>query len=365
MNKENKKKIIFIAVLAIILVGGIFLIQVLQSEEEPNTSEEFSTPESQRQAYNSKIEAYNTDKQTVNMGTFEDNFKVSKETTKEKETQSKDDGGLFNAIDRQIANMGREEKEAEKPREEPRKEVQTSKPTGGGSGTRIATKKVSNEIVSQEEPPKKSRRQLREERLEQEQKANQFEEVDNLVQQQMPKNTPRRKVGQKLTFEDLPETEQRRILLQTGQRTYQESSEISAKIISTGEVKAGQAVRLMLQEKAVLSFKVIPSGTIISGTVGFDQNRMKINFSTIRLKNEIIKVNLDLYAMDGLLGLPITGESHTEEAENEGLDEAVSRTGRVGRIAGSVVKSLKSSKKQGVNLGNNVACILVNNNVNE
>lgn len=377
LTKENKKKAIYIGALAIILVGGLMLNSSLSAEEEEQPSEEFFTPESERVAYDNKLQALGTRKEQTNMGSFEESFQLEERKAPEKKDDNED---LFSSIDRQIANIGGT-KEPEPPKEVASQKLQNTAPApqrvqstgGGGTVRQRQPKQVQAQNDEVEEVPKKSRRQLREERLAQEGE-NTFKDVDNAVNQyqQANTNTPtiKRRVGEKPKFEDLPETEQRRILLQTGQRNYQESREISAKIVSTGNVKSGSTIRVMLQEKAVLSFKVIPSGTVITGEVSFDKNRMKVTFSTIRLKNEIVSVNLDLYASDGLLGLPIDGESHTREAEDSGLDEAVSATGRLGRIVGgvgktigSVSKSIRRSRDESVNLGNNISCILLNRNV--
>lgn len=168
----------------------------------------------------------------------------------------------------------------------------------------------------------------------------------------------------KKTFEDLPETEQRRLILQTGGK-YQESETIKAKIMSTGIVKAGQTVRIITEEVANLNYNVIPSGTIIAGVVSFNQNRMNIQFSTIRLKDKIIKVNLVVYSMDGLEGFPVDSENYTEDVENEGISEAVKATGRIGRIVGSVVSSKKRTREMSVDLGRDVRCLLVNKDMLE
>lgn len=166
------------------------------------------------------------------------------------------------------------------------------------------------------------------------------------------------------SFEDLPETEQRRLMLQTGGK-YEESESIKAKIMSTGTIKNGQTVRIITEETANLNYNVIPSGTIIAGIVNFSENRMNIKFSTIRLKNKIIKVNLVVYSMDGLEGFAVDSENFTEDVENEGISEAVKATGRVGRIVGSVISSKKRAREISVDLGRDVRCILVNKNLEE
>ena len=121
----------------------------------------------------------------------------------------------------------------------------------------------------------------------------------------------------------------------------------------------------MLQEDAVLSFRKIPRGTRIGGVVRMNDNRMTVEFSSINLKGEILDVTLDLYGTDGILGLPVSGEDVTREAKDEGINEAISRTGRVGRVIGSIGQSLRRTKDNSVDLGNNISCILRNRHKKE
>lgn len=90
-----------------------------------------------------------------------------------------------------------------------------------------------------------------------------------------------------------------------------------------------------------------------------------MNFSTIRLKNKIIKVDLTLYSLDGLEGLPVDSDLFNKDVQDTGEDEIsqeVTST-RVGRIASALYKGSKSRKEQKVDLGRDIMCLLVNNNV--
>lgn len=402
MDDKNKKKVIFIASLAAVFIVGILFIQLLNSDEEEQKSDEISTPESERDAYNSRTEAFNDNGKVIDLGSFDDRFNADyKDSSNNSSTQSsekpkEEDANLFADIEKQIANMNnRQEQEPEKaaptaqqppaPTPPANKNLgATAKGNSGGGST--------NEVTSS----KKSRVELRNERLQQEAqkaiengdynnpvivsaKASQqtqnkaansdvdFSEVDKYIPSASTSAPPTRidvKSGKPQKFSDLPATEQRRILLQTGQSEYKESEYIQAKIISTGKIKAGQTIRLMLQENAVLSFRKVPRGTTIAGIVRINDNRVTVTFPSINIKGEIIDVKLDLYGTDGILGLPISGEDFTREAKDEGLEEAISRTGRVGRIIGGVTKSLQRSKDNSIDLGNNVSCILRNRNIN-
>lgn len=187
------------------------------------------------------------------------------------------------------------------------------------------------------------------------------------IQQQEPpkKNSVRR---QKATsFDDLPQNEQRRILLETGRSYYEETEEFSAMIMSSGMVRSGQTIILITKEDAYLSFEKVPKGTTIAGTVSFSDNRLQVNFSTIRLKNnKIVKVNLTLYGLDGLEGLPVGANLDNKDINDTGFDEATSDniTGtRIERIGKGLLKNSRQRREVKVDLGRDIMCILVNNNI--
>lgn len=185
-------------------------------------------------------------------------------------------------------------------------------------------------------------------------------------QQEQPQKSSIRK--QKPTsFEDLPQNEQRRILLETGRSHYEETEEFSAMIMSSGMVRSGQTIILITKEDAFLNFEKVPKGTTIAGTVSFNENRLQVNFSTIRLKNnKIVKVSLTLYGLDGLEGLPVGANLDNKDINDTGFDESTSDniTGtRIERIGKGLLKNARQRREVKVDLGRDIMCILVNNNV--
>ena len=391
MDAQTKKTYIFYGVIGALAILAILAWSMMSSEKKPE-SDEIETPEKKREAYDSRLQAYNTEKQEANMGDLNKSF-GNTDKKEANNTNSSQDNSLFADIDRQIANMAgsRQEPENTPPPAQPEPKQQTvpiksGSASGGGGGVSAAPST----------PVKKSRKELRNDRLQEEAKqaiargdynnpvivsakASQqtlnkgndntdFSEVDKYVPTASTGAPPARidvKSGKPQKFSDLPATEQRRILLQTGQSQYKESEYIQAKIISTGKIKPGQTIYLMLQEDAVLSFRKVPRGTRIGGVVRMNDNRMTVEFSSFNLKGEVIDVALDLYGTDGILGLPVSGEDVTREAKDEGINEAISHTGRVGRVVGSITKSLQRTKDNSVDLGNNISCILRNRHKKE
>ena len=182
--------------------------------------------------------------------------------------------------------------------------------------------------------------------------------------QQAKKTTKRR--NETKSFEDLSPAELRRILLDTGQSQYEETAEFSAMIMSSGMVKSGETITIITKEDAYLNFEKIPKGTTMAGIVSFSDNRLQVNFSTIRLKKKIIKVNLSLYGLDGLIGLPVGSDLLSKDVSDTGMDEVTEEdiTGtRVERIGKKIFKSARSRKEIKVDLGRDIMCILVNNNL--
>ena len=168
------------------------------------------------------------------------------------------------------------------------------------------------------------------------------------------------------SFEELPKSEQRRILLEIGQPNYQETSEFSAMIMTSGMVRSGQTILLITKEDAYINFEKVPKGTTIAGTTSFNENRLQVNFSTIRLEKKIIKVDLTLYSLDGLQGLPVGSDLTNKSISDTGFDEATSENisgTRLERIGKSLLKSGKQRREVKVDLGRDIMCILVNNNV--
>lgn len=204
----------------------------------------------------------------------------------------------------------------------------------------------------------------REKEQEQQQAQPQIQHTQQVVQPQTKRISQK---GKATTFDELPANEQRRILLETGKSSYEETAEFSAMIMSSGMIRPGQTITLITKEDAYISFEKIPKGTTIAGTVSFSDNRLQVSFSTIRIKKKIVKVSLTLYSLDGLAGLPVGTDLSNKDISDTGFEEATSEnvTGtRLERIGKSLLKGAKQRRDVKVDLGRDIMCILVNNNIN-
>jgi|GEM_PF-2386831 len=163
------------------------------------------------------------------------------------------------------------------------------------------------------------------------------------------------------------ELEKRRILLQTGKRFSENSRNIKVNIDGNQTIKSGQYVRLKTMEDGVIKNVFIPKYTPIMASIGFGENRLVMNVSSVRMGNEIISCNFDAYGLDGLPGLPVNLEMDSPGIEDDitnevggEVSEIVSRT-RVGRMASNIFSSKKKPKKVDVKVLNNTSLMLIKN----
>lgn len=91
------------------------------------------------------------------------------------------------------------------------------------------------------------------------------------------------------------------------------------KAIIDENIKAvdGSRVRLRLLDDIEINEVVVPKGSYIYATMsGFGSQRVKGNVKSILIHDELIKVNLSLYDIDGLEGLYVPGSSFRETTKD-------------------------------------------------
>ena len=82
---------------------------------------------------------------------------------------------------------------------------------------------------------------------------------------------------------------------------------IEAIIPETQTIVAGSTVKLALINDVTIRDNILPSGTLIYGTASLSNERLKISITSIRVKNSILPVSLDVYDMDGQEGIFVPG----------------------------------------------------------
>lgn len=146
----------------------------------------------------------------------------------------------------------------------------------------------------------------------------------------------------------------------------QQGKQIRAKLLSQGYISSGRSLSFVLLEPTKINGETIPKGQTITGTSYEENNRLMANFTSIKIKNKVISVQMQLLGTDGIAGLPIAGTNNNAGSEVENRSRSLARD-QINRIPviGGVIGALGSGTKQPDNrikLPANVECIIVNYN---
>lgn len=101
---------------------------------------------------------------------------------------------------------------------------------------------------------------------------------------------------------------------------------IEAIIPETQIVVAGATVKLLLANDIYINGLMISRNSFVYGTAALNNERLRINITSIRYKNNIIPVSLEVYDIDGLQGIYIPGSINREVAK-ESSNEAINALG--------------------------------------
>jgi uncharacterized protein YfkK (UPF0435 family) len=97
---------------------------------------------------------------------------------------------------------------------------------------------------------------------------------------------------------------------------------IPAIIDGKQKVMDGGAVKLKLTDSVVLKDQVIPKGQEIFGVCSVTNQRLLLTIQNIRLAQQIIPVNLTVFSLDGMPGIPAP-EAELGGAASNGADNAM------------------------------------------
>ncbi|HVW94392.1 MAG TPA: conjugative transposon protein TraM [Mucilaginibacter sp.] len=97
---------------------------------------------------------------------------------------------------------------------------------------------------------------------------------------------------------------------------------IPAIIDGKQKIKQSGAVQLKLTDSLSVQGQLIPAGTLVFGSASISQQRLLITIKNIRLGRQIIPVDLVVYAMDGMPGVPAP-EAELGEAAADGAAGAL------------------------------------------
>ncbi|MFN3021831.1 conjugative transposon protein TraM [Chryseobacterium sp. TY3] len=136
--------------------------------------------------------------------------------------------------------------------------------------------------------------------------------------------------------------------------------QIKARLLSQGYVNTGKSISFVLLEKAVLQGHTVNKGQILTGIAQEQNNRLLVKFSTIKVNEKIIPVEMHLYGSDGMEGLPI---SATEQNQSNRASSIISNTlGNipiVGGIANDAIKSNSNDRRSNIKLTPNISCTIL------
>lgn len=97
---------------------------------------------------------------------------------------------------------------------------------------------------------------------------------------------------------------------------------IPAEIDGKQKVKDGAAVKLKLTDSVTLKNELLPKGHEIFGVCQITNQRLLLTIQNIRLDKKIIPVNLTVFSLDGMPGIPAP-EAELGGAASSGADNAI------------------------------------------
>lgn len=97
---------------------------------------------------------------------------------------------------------------------------------------------------------------------------------------------------------------------------------ISAVIHETQTVVSGSTLKLRLQQDVYINGQLIPKGAFVFGTCAVNGERLQIEITSIRYRNQLFPVELAVHDMDAIAGIRIPG-ALGRDASKQGADQAV------------------------------------------
>lgn len=95
-----------------------------------------------------------------------------------------------------------------------------------------------------------------------------------------------------------------------------EAFAIEAVVHSNQSLVNGAVIQLQLSTDVFINGVLIPKGTPVNGIASLNNERLEAEINSIRYKNQLFPVKLELYDMDGLPGIYIPGSISRDVAKN-------------------------------------------------
>ena len=104
---------------------------------------------------------------------------------------------------------------------------------------------------------------------------------------------------------------------------------IPACVHGTQTVSDGQALRIRLLEPMVVDDRFIPKGTILTGGVRMEGERLDILVQAVEYKGTVIPVELEVYDADGQRGIPVPNSMEYDAAREIAANMGTSMNGSI------------------------------------
>jgi conjugative transposon TraM protein len=101
---------------------------------------------------------------------------------------------------------------------------------------------------------------------------------------------------------------------------------VKAVIPETQTLVTGSTVKLLLGNSITVKGISVPENTYLYGTASLNNERLKINISSIQYQDNILPVSLEVYDIDGLAGIYIPG-SISRDVGKQSTDQAINSIG--------------------------------------
>lgn len=350
LSKEDRIK--YLGMTGILLVGfSIMGYGYYSNNNDDNTGEitEMTNPEAELSKYNTKLDALN--------GKKEPNIGNDLEKTFSQDSKDSVDVS-FEELDRQISNLGKS------PHNNSSQNLQSTSQNvshsggnnyGGGSSRGGGASNSHNvygnyDMWQTNEPPNsrieysnKNNRTIHRQPRQQQPKANNIEYVEDIYQ---------------------PQPQQPQTKHSYSQQAVVEHRQVKAKLISQGYATSGKALSFVLLEPTTIAGQSVKKGQVITGIAKEQDNRLNVNFTSIKIDNKVYNASMELIGSDGMKGLPISQqeESGNGAVENEVRYQAgnvVSRVPIIGGIVSSATRGNRSNNNQPVKLTSNITCYII------
>lgn len=354
VSKEDKVK--YLGIAGILIVGGSIMGYGYFSNQEENTDtiEAMSNPEAELSKYNSKLDALN--------GKKDPNLANDLERTFAEEKKQEDGEVNYDELDRQIANLGKSHPNQPQQNQQPTSQSVSNSGGGGYSGGGSSRGGASNSHnvygnydMWQTNEPANSR-------IEYSNKNNRPAPKQSRPQQQYKSdNIEYVEAKQSATYQPA----QPQVRTSYSQEVVLEPRQVKAKLISQGYATSGRSLSFILLEPTTIAGQSVKKGQVITGVAKEQDNRLNVNFSSIKIDNKVYNASMELIGSDGMKGLPISQQedSGNGAVENEVRNQAgnvVSRVPIIGGIVSSATRGgNRSNSNQSVKLTSNITCYIL------